>query len=343
MNWLRNSWYQAGWGDELRSGEPLARTILGEPVLFYRSSNSGVVALLDRCPHRFAPFSAGRIDQDIVTCAYHGLAFGPGGACRHNPHGPITSRIRVKAFPVVERHAAIWIWMSEAEHADPALIPALSFIDETPAAARVAGYMPTRANYRLLTDNIMDLSHADYLHPTTLGGMMSSAEARSWEDGDRVVAEWWSERCDPPPAFKPMVPPGSEADIWTQVIWSAPALMVLGTAAKATGLPRTRDDEAYTLHNMVPETNGTTHYFFCSTRRFLTEDAEFSAYIRQALTQAFEQEDKWMLEMQQQRIGDAELWDLDPILLPSDAAAVRVRRKLDALIAREAEGRQARQ
>ena len=334
MPWLRNRWYQAGWSDELGPDRPLVRTILDAPILFYRSE-SGVAALLDRCPHRFAPLSAGRIDGGRVTCGYHGLAFGADGACVHNPHGAITSRMQVRSFPVVERHTALWIWMGAPEQADPALIPDLAFIDATPASARIAGHMPTAADYRLITDNIMDLSHADYLHPTTLGGIMTGSQARSREEGQRVVAEWVSLNVDPIPVAATTMPLGTKVDSWTQVVWSAPAVMVLSTTTTPAGVPRAPEDEAITLHNMVPETARTTHYFYCSTRRFLVEDVAFSGYIREALSRAFVEEDKPMIEAQQRRLGEAELWDLDPILLPTDAAAVRVRRLLDRLIADE--------
>ena len=179
MSWLRNAWYQAGWGEELIVGEPLARTILNEPILIWRAGGGEIAALLDRCPHRFAPLSAGRIERDRVTCGYHGLSFGSNGARVHNPHGAVTSAMRVRAFPVEERHSAIWIWMGDADKADPAGIPDLSFIDETPESARLRIYLPTRANYQLIVDNIMDLSHADYLHPTTLGGMMTGPKRRA--------------------------------------------------------------------------------------------------------------------------------------------------------------------
>lgn len=334
MPWLRNCWYQAGWSDELGAEGSLVRTILDAPILFYRTGD-GVAALLDRCPHRFAPLSAGQVEGARVTCGYHGLAFGADGVCVHNPHGAITSRMRVRSYPVVERHTALWIWMGPPEEADPALIPDLGFIDATPAGARITGHMPTAADYRLITDNIMDLSHADYLHPSTLGGIMTGSQARSREEGERVVAEWASENVDPIPAAAATVPPGAKVDSWTQVIWSAPALMVLSTATTPTGVARAPEDEAITLHNMVPETGRSTHYFYCSTRRFLVDDAAFSAYIREALSRAFVEEDKPMIEGQQRRMGEAELWDLDPILLPTDVAAVRVRRLLDRLIAGE--------
>jgi len=333
--WLRNCWYQAGWSDEVAESTPLTRIVLDEPILFYRRADGTAAALFDRCPHRFAPLSAGRIEGDQVVCGYHGLGFGADGACTANPHGPITSKMRVKAYPLVERHLALWIWMGDPTLANAADIPDLSFIDETPDAARIRMYMPTRANYQLVTDNIMDLSHADYLHPDSLGGIMLGARASSRERDGHIVAEWVSSDCVPPPAFAPIVAPANRADIWTQVVWQAPGLMVLATAATHVGIARTAADESYTLHNMVPETDGTTHYFVCSTRRFLVEDEAFSAYLRGALEHAFRDEDKPMLEQQQARMGTTDLWALDPVLLPVDAAAVRVRRKLDAMIAAE--------
>lgn len=335
MKWLRNSWYQAGWSRELPSEGSLVRTILNEPILFFRDDGGKVAALLDRCPHRFAPLSAGTIENGVARCGYHGLAFGTDGACVANPHGPVTSSMRVTAYPVQERHSAFWIWMGEPDLADPSAIPDLSFIDETPEAACIRMYMPTCANYQLIVDNIMDLSHADYLHPTSLGGMMVGSRATSREASGRIIAEWNSEDCVPPPAFRPMVAPAERADIWTEVVWQAPALMVLGTAAKPTGIARTPADAAYTLHNMVPETETTTHYFMCSTRRFLLDDPGFSAMLKETLERAFLHEDKPMLEKQQARMGTSDLWALNPILLQVDAGAVRVRRKLETLIAAE--------
>ena len=331
--WLRNVWYQAGWHDEVTHDEPLVRTILSEPILFYRSP-TGLRALLDRCPHRFAPLSEGTLSGDTIICPYHGLGYDGTGACVRNPHGPITSTMRAKAYPVMERHGAVWVWMGDPALADESLLPALTFIDETPLNAQIRFNMPTGCHYELLVDNILDLSHTDYLHPTTLGGIMTGVRARTWEEGSSVVAEWVSTDCDPPPAFKAIVPEGT-ADMWTEVRWYPPALLVLGTAAKPHGVPRTAQDEAYTLHNITPETATTTHYFANATRRFMVDDEGFSAYLRSALQIAFEQEDKGMLEKQQRRMAGTDFWDLKPILLPVDAAAVRVRRKLAKLIIKD--------
>jgi vanillate O-demethylase monooxygenase subunit len=222
------------------------------------------------------------------------------------------------------------------QSADLALIPDLAFIDATPESARIRGYMPTRANYQLIVDNILDLSHADYLHPTTLGGMMTASTARTVEESDRITTEWLALDCVPPNAFRPMLPPDVNANIVVEVVWRAPALMVLGTAAVPAGDGKRPDELSYTLHNMTPETATTTHYFFCNTRHFLVHDAGVTAMLREVVTQAFLREDKPMLEAQQARMGTDDLWSLHPILLPVDNGAVRARRKLSAMIDAEA-------
>src|ERR1700736_5971695 len=112
--YLHNAWYVAAWSDDLADGQLLARTILKEPVVLYRKADGHVAALQDRCPHRFAPLSMGKIVHgDCLQCPYHGLEFDASGACTLNPHGTknIPPRARVRSYPVTEKHKAIWIWM----------------------------------------------------------------------------------------------------------------------------------------------------------------------------------------------------------------------------------------
>lgn len=331
--YLRNCWYQAGWAEELADG-PLVRTLLDTPLLIFRTE-AGLAALHDRCPHRFAPLSMGKTCAGVVTCGYHGLAFDAAGKCVANPHGPITSAMRVAAFPAVERHTAIWVWLGDLALADPATIPDLSYIDETPETARIRFHLPTKANYQLLTDNIMDLSHADYLHPASLGGVVTDAKARMFKRGEKLVAEWVNEGCQAPGLFQAKVPSPAKADYWIEVEWQAPAVMTLSTAVIPAGTERAVQDEIYALHNMTPETETTTHYFVGATRRDRMEDAGFTAFLRPMLEHAFMGEDKPMIEAQQRRMGTPDLWSLNPILLKIDGPAVSVRRALEARIEAE--------
>ena len=83
--WIRNAWYVAAWSHEIAGDGLLARTIMNEPLVLYRTSNGSVVAMEDRCCHRLAPLSLGRREGDDLRCMYHGLKFGPDGRCNEIP------------------------------------------------------------------------------------------------------------------------------------------------------------------------------------------------------------------------------------------------------------------
>ena len=113
---LRNYWYVAALDEEVRD-RPLGRTILGEPVVLFRTADGALHAFEDRCPHRQLPLSMGKIVGDALQCHYHGLRFDGSGKCVRVPgQDHIPQNARVRTYPVVERYRWIWIWMG-----DPAL------------------------------------------------------------------------------------------------------------------------------------------------------------------------------------------------------------------------------
>lgn len=338
MTYLRNCWYMAAWSDEV-SNQPLARTLLDEPVVLYRDAEGEPHALFDRCPHRFAPLSAGRVENGILLCGYHGLGFGGDGACARNPHGPITKALRVTSYPVVEAHRAIWIWMGDAGRADPALIRDLSFVDDAPDTAFNKGYLNGTGNYQLFVDNILDLSHADYLHPDTLGGgAVTRTPAEIEERIDGIIAIAWRPKNEVPmPLMADRLPPGVDrVDSWTEVEWSAPGVMTLVNGAVPAGTPRSNGGNVFNLHILTPETSSTSHYFFASTRDYAMDDAKLNEATRKLREQIFSTEDEPMIAGQQKRIGDQDFWSLSPALLKIDKGAALVRRRMDALIQAEA-------
>jgi len=343
MTYLRNCWYMAAWADEV--GETgLARTLLDQPIFLFRDADGAPQALLDRCPHRFAPLSMGDVAGGVVTCRYHGLAFDGTGRCVHNPHGPVTRALATPGYPVAERHRAIWIWMGDPERADPDQIRDLGFLADAPDTAFNKGYVLGGGNYQLFVDNILDLSHTDYLHPETLGGgSITRTRAKVEQHDDGIVKIMWDSYDDvPPPLVRSKMPEGVErADSWTHVEWSAPGVMKLVNGAVPAGTPREGAGNSINVHIMTPESERTTHYFFASTRDYALDDAELNETIRRIRAQIFSTEDEPMIAAQQERIGAADFWDLKPALLRIDEGTVAVRRRLDALIAAEQAERQA--
>jgi vanillate O-demethylase monooxygenase subunit len=162
----RRQWYVGAYSHEVTRA-PMQRWLLGQPVVFYRLANGDPVALFDRCPHRGLRLSAGSLVGDEIQCTYHGLRFARDGHCTAIPSGgPVSPRMRVASYPVVERWKWIWIWMGERELADPALVPDIErfgfgregWFDEP------SGLLPLKANYLLPFENLLDASHISFLH-----------------------------------------------------------------------------------------------------------------------------------------------------------------------------------
>ncbi len=164
-HFLQNCWYVACSADEM-SGKPFRRIILDVPIVLYRLEDGTPVALHDRCPHRLVPLSLGKLVGDHIQCIYHGLQFDRNGTCVHNPHsGAAAARIRVPSFPLAEKYGYLWIWMGEPDRADRETLPQLDFLEDHANFKTVRGYLKVNANYQLISDNLLDLSHVEFLHP----------------------------------------------------------------------------------------------------------------------------------------------------------------------------------
>src|SRR6201993_3700617 len=240
--YLRNAWYVAAWSDNLADGQLLSRTILKEPVVLFRKSDGHIAALQDRCPHRFAPLHMGKIvGGDRVQCPYHGLEFDSSGACVLNPHGTknIPPRARVRSYPVTEKHKAIWIWMGE-QPPDLAKVPDFSVLDNVPEMhATKRDRITIRANYELIIDNLLDLSHTSYLHDGILGNQDTvESEITVEQDGDDVVVGRLGTNVAPPGMFVPFWPNHPpRVDKFARIRWMAPSTLRLFTGISKIGGP----------------------------------------------------------------------------------------------------------
>lgn len=339
--YLQNAWYVAGFADEFTPGTLVARTLLGQAMVLFRNAEGGIAALADRCPHRFAPLSAGTLCDGgrSVQCAYHGLRFGADGSCVHNPHGEgqIPKAAIVPSWAVREKHRLVWLWGGDAAHADEALIPDYAAVTSAPEDATIRGHYASACDYQLLVDNILDLTHADYLHAGMLGsGALTRCRPQVTDLGPRSARITWLSSGDVAPGAFDMHlrEPGRPTDQWTEVTWTAPGCMQLHVGATLQGEARERGVDTVNLHLTTPETATSCHYWYWTTRNFAISP-EANAQIRPLVEHAFKQQDKPMLEAQQRNIGAAEFWSLNPVLLAGDAGAVRVRRKLQQLMSQE--------
>ncbi len=340
MQYLRNVWYPAAWATELADGQLVARRLLDEPIVLFRNPSGEVVALADRCPHRFAPLSRGKLVDGHLQCGYHGLRFDSHGRCVHNPHGPAPSAARVRRYPLLERHNVLWIWMGNPERADPATIPDFSFMDPEHWYVGTAT-MIVDAPYELESDNILDLSHIEFLHPLLASDRVHTGKFEASHDGDTV----WSKRliCDEDlhpflrAAFQ--IPAHQRADRWLHVRWNPPASLALWSGAVPSGAERVAERAVPTAHLFAPQDAQSTHYFFSISfpRAMGPHGATLAREQIAALDEVFRREDKPMIEAQARNIGAADFQSLQPVLLNMDTAAARARQILARRIQQESQ------
>jgi phenylpropionate dioxygenase-like ring-hydroxylating dioxygenase large terminal subunit len=334
MKFLRNAWYVAAWADEVARG-PIGRTLLGIPVVLFRDGAGTVRALRDRCPHRAAPLSRGKVVDGNLQCPYHGIEFDGEGRCVRNPHlaGPGGLRLRATSFPVLERYGACWIWMGDSSRADPARIP-----EDYAVFAKLAvvpGYTHVKADYRLIVDNLLDLSHAEYLHAETVGtpGASAAVQARLAAKPDAITVERTTRDLPPSPMLASVWTRSATVDKWSNITWRAAGNLLLDIGVTVPGGRREDGLHFPSAHLLTPETGTTTHYFWMNGRNFSMDDAALSARLQQQFARTFREEDAPIIEAAQRNLliegEDAELANFTV----GDAGSARARRMLDDLIA----------
>jgi phenylpropionate dioxygenase-like ring-hydroxylating dioxygenase large terminal subunit len=342
MSFLRNVWYPLAWSEEV-GNSPFARTLLEEPVLAYRNQAGRVIALSDTCPHRFAPLHRGKLIEDCIECPYHGLRFDSSGTCVRNPHGQgkIPPRSRLKTYPVIERDSLVWIWMGTAGAADPEKIVDLSFLNNPNCAYTRGIVMRMELKQELMLDNLLDLTHAAFLHPLNLGSEAVSRGTMTVKETDgTVLVQNFYPNGLPAPVFSATGACSADryVDYWVDVRWNAPACLYFDAGVTPTGRPRSEGAILSSAQLLAPESASVTHYFWRMYRNFKVEDAGLTAHIEAAVQQAFATEDEPMIRAVQERMRGRDLADLKPLSLSTDAAAMRVRTLLANLKAQDSDG-----
>lgn len=348
---LFDAWYPLALSSDVEPGRPFARTLLELPWVLFRDEQGAVHALDDRCPHRFAPLSLGRIEHGRLQCPYHGLRFDGQGRCVFNPHGrgEIPKAAAVRSLPVIERHGIVWVWPGAPAQGDPALLPALADIDPARSGSTFAGYLRSQADVEIVVDNLLDLSHADYLHGAFLGtnGAILAITPTIEELSDRAVRMTLEMPLRDHPAipmFQPYLPhPDQPAASLFRITWHAPGLIDLRIEVTQPGPEGPVHHSIHGLHLLSPETATTTHYIVVGQRTMATDNPAMSEVFRVGTLAAFLHEDGPMVQGVQSRLRGQRYADMHPVLLSSDGGTARVRRVFDRLLDQQAARQAARQ
>ncbi len=340
MKFLMNCWYVAAWGNEIKD-KPEYRKIVDHHIVLYRGEEGRIVALDDTCPHRFAPLHRGKIVNGTIECLYHGLRFDEKGACALNPFNPDVrlGAAHVRAYPVVERDRLIWIWMGDADRATLDTIPDLSFLNDfeqyTMSSEQV---MWQDLNYQLILDNLLDLSHGQFLHPTTLGNSaQAGGKVKTYQVENRLYSDRWNPDGEAPTLFTlpGVVEEGTRVDYWNDLRWDPPGAYYLEVGITPTGEPREKGEFLASVHLLTPQDETHTAYRYCILRTFSRGDDKATEAIEFLARKAFTEEDQPMIRAIQERMDGRPFWSMKPVMLHGDKAAVLGRRIMEKMLEEE--------
>jgi phenylpropionate dioxygenase-like ring-hydroxylating dioxygenase large terminal subunit len=341
MAFLKNSWYCAGWSSDLAE-QPRGLKIIGEEVVLYRKKGQGeAVALSGICPHRFARLARGKVVGDHIECPYHGLQFNGDGQCAHNPHSSAIPRsARVKSYPLVERNGACWIWMGDPSLANADAIPAFDFVSDRKKWAGLTGYLRMESNYQLVLDNLLDLTHAAFIHVGTVGvkaedWIGDSKMEHDFSVKDGVIHSDYIFRNSPPTPLFALFSGMKVGDIYSPMALYPASTLILDLKMVEPGQALADGAQMPSAHFIVPETETSCHYFYAISRNLKLEDDKITADMGELVRRAFVEEDAPIISEVQSVMGDAEFFSLRPVLLKGDIAAVQARRVLTQLIQKE--------
>lgn len=299
---LKNHWYVCAWSHEV-TREPMQRWIADEPLVFWRREDGTAAALADRCPHRDAPLSLGRVVGDNIQCGYHGLEFDSAGDCVKVPGvEKAPAGLCTRVYPLVEKWGWLFVWPGDPAQADEAKVPDYHWLDD-PDWAGKGGTLHVKCHNGLLRDNLLDLSHAHYVHQQTLAtDAVVDIPVETTFDGERVTVVRDMQDVETSPLFKRIGGFEGRVDHRQQIEFTPGCNIVI--KVRVGGRSSNKVVEARVLNALTPETENTTHYFWSLQRNHDLDDDELTDFMWKANHNTF-LEDVTIIEPQQQMIDRA--------------------------------------
>ena len=349
---VENMWYAAAWEYEVAEADnKLARTICDTPLVFYKGDNNSFVALDDRCCHRAAPLSKGRIEGNCIRCMYHGMLYNEAGKVIEIPgQDHIAKSMRVRSYPVASKGNMIWIWMGDPELANEDDIydfPPLSEPENWKGFEKEA-YLRYEANWLLIMDNLADFSHVAFVHTNTLGGSEAYAYSTLAEniekDPDGFSMERWHYDSGVPPFHSKVIPAedrDKKVDRANIIQMRLPGVFLMETLFAPAGWDKEKNDrsqirEYRNCQFMTPETNNTTHFFWNYLHGSDRDNSEVTESLKESLLEGF-MEDKFIIEEQQKLLEKSP--DFVPRAMKADEAFVHFRNRWTQALKQESEAR----
>lgn len=330
-NYPLNCWYVAATADEV-SRQPRSRTLLDHPVVLFRSEDGEVVALDDRCAHRGYPLSKGRLDGDQIVCGYHGFRYNCSGICVAVPSQPQPPfEAKIKAYETHESDGFVWIWLGEPAVARLSPVPQVPWLGSAWASTGTNAHV--QANFMLIHDHYLDLTHIPEVHPNeTPPGLLNVPPLESIEVSEASVtyarhlplaplADWEAQATGLP-----------RDGVYERLHFGrfvSPAVLAEGWEIQK---PSGSTYAQVRIQAVTPETESTTHLFWRFSRDYAIEDASVGRLLHQVFEQVM-RVDIDVIEAIEAAVGHVE--DDSRVKVAADAGVLKVRQIVGSMLSRE--------
>lgn len=336
---VADAWYVAAESGEV-GRSPLAVTLLGRPVVLYRTLGGAAVALEDACPHKLAPLSRGTLVGDAIECGYHGLTFDARGQCVRAPgERAVPPRACIPALPVAEHLGYVWVWTGDPAAAADARLPRVPDYGRAGWTLGRGAAMRFAARWWLLAENLIDPAHTSFVHRSTVGSASGEDVPLRLERGEDGEVRFgrWIEKSDPVPVMRTLGGVTGPVDRWQEYAFAAPQTGTVDFGAIAHGAPRTREvmDAGFRIRTVMfitPETARSTRYYWFQMRNFAPGDDTVTASLLASYAGTFE-EDRVLLESIQ--TNEDALGGRRTVRLAIDAGGVRLAQVMSSLSGRD--------
>jgi phenylpropionate dioxygenase-like ring-hydroxylating dioxygenase large terminal subunit len=194
---LRHCWQPVARVRDLERG-PQRSVLLGEALSVFLTESGMPAVVSDRCAHRGASLSMGKVEGDSIQCPYHGWEWaGADGACTRIPslpdQGQIPPRAKIPAFPVREQWGLVWTVLAEPL-GEP---PDLPWFDAERWTWGHGEPFELPVGIGVMIENVRDVAHFAFVHQATLGNMPEVIEPlKPHRDGLEVTLRRKQEWCD---------------------------------------------------------------------------------------------------------------------------------------------------
>ncbi|MEQ8155949.1 MAG: aromatic ring-hydroxylating dioxygenase subunit alpha [Clostridiaceae bacterium] len=167
---IKNQWYAVLDDKELRKNKAVGVTRLSQKLVFWRDDQGKVNCIYDKCCHRGASLSAGKVVDNHIQCPFHGFQYDSSGKVilipANGKHKPVPENYKVNSYIVREAYGFIWLWYGEQKDN----VPEIPFFKELREGFSYGGFSENwGVHYTRAIENQLDVVHLPFVHKTTIG------------------------------------------------------------------------------------------------------------------------------------------------------------------------------